>query len=484
MRTNTLRTAALFLLLTAGNATQAKCAGSRAVAAHAPAAYAPSARETAFLDTLERRTFQFFWDVSDSTTGLTPDRWPTRTFASIGATGFGLTAYPIGAERGYVTRRQAAERALRTLRFLLHARQDTARVGPIGYRGFFYHFLVPETGERFKDTELSTIDTALLLAGALFCQSYFDRPEPSEAAIRSVAESLYVRVDFAWTQVRPPTLCLGWSPEEGPLPYDWRGYNETMLYHLLALGSPAHRPAGNVWGGYAAGYKWGTFEGQDYLGFAPLFGYQYTHIWVDFRGIQDSTMRARGSDYFINSRKATLAQRAYAMRNPAGWTGYGSGLWGLTACDGPLDGPLELNGRQREMHTYWPRGASFTHVNDDGTICPSAAAGSIVFAPEIVVSTLISMRLRFGDGLFTKYGFVDALNPSLPPSVRVQQGRLDPKLGWFDTDYLGIDQGPILAMLENYRSGLVWKYMRRSPHLVRGLRAAGFTGGWLERAAK
>ena len=438
------------------------------------------AREIAFLDTLERRTFGYFWDRSDARTGLTLDRWPTPSFVSVGAVGFALTAYPIGAERGYITRAQARQRVLATLRFFWTAGQDSAAHGSTGYRGFFYHFLDPESGTRFETVELSTMDSALLLAGALFCQSYFDGSNPDEGEIRLLADSLYRRADWKWTQVRPPPLALGWSPEEGPLPYDWRGYNETMVLHVLALGSPTHPVGPAAWGAYTAGYRWGTFHGIEHLGFPPLFGHQYSHVWIDFRGIRDSTMRARGLDYFENSRRATLAQRAYAIENPSAHASYGADLWGLTACDGPLDGTLAIGGRSREFHTYWARGASFTEIRDDGTIAPCAAGGSVAFAPEVTIPMLMGLRERYGDRVFGRYGFVDALNLDLRGTKKVSQGRVAPGVGWFDTDYLGIDEGPMLAMIENLRSELVWRTMRKNPYLVRGLRQAGFTGGWLD----
>jgi hypothetical protein len=255
-----------------------------------------------------------------------------------------------------------------------------------------------------------------------------------------------------------------------------------MILHVLALGSPTHPVGPDAWTAYTSGYRFGTFHGQEHLGFAPLFGHQYSHVWIDFRGIRDSVMRAHDLDYFENSRRATLAQRAYAIANPSGFAGYGAALWGLTACDGPIDKKLEVAGRTREFFTYRARGASFTEVIDDGTIAPTAAAGSIAFAPEIVIPTLVAMRERYGEPLFGRYGFVDALNPTLNVDVPVQHGKVVTGAGWFDTDCLGIDQGPILAMIENHRTGLVWRYMRRNPHLVRGLRAAGFTGGWLDAA--
>ena len=447
-------------------------------------AFTPSSEEAAFLDTLEERTFRFFWDLSSPATGLTPDRHPTRSFASISGTGFALTAYPIGVERGYVSREAARKRVLDTLRFLWTARQDTSASGSIGYKGFFYHFLDPDTGHRFEQVELSTVDTALLLAGVLFCQSYFDQADADEGTIRALAESLYARVDWQWASPRPPLVGHGWTPEEGFLQWDWGGYNEAMILYLLALGSPTHAVSPEAWGAWTRGYRWGSYEGQEHYGFAPLFGHQYTQVWVDMRGVQDDSVRAHGLDYFENSRRATLAQRSYAIKNPGGWTGYGEGLWGLTACDGPVNGTYPIAGRPREFRTYSARGASFTHLEDDGTICPSAAGGSIVFAPEIVIPTLFAMRRTYGEPLFSQYGFVDALNPTFQLDVPVQHGRVVPGVGWFDTDYLAIDQGPILAMIENYRSEFVWKVMRRNPHLVRGLRRAGFQGGWLDEGTK
>ncbi|HTM57665.1 MAG TPA: glucoamylase family protein [Candidatus Udaeobacter sp.] len=433
----------------------------------------------AFVDSLERGTFRWFWDLRGIDSVLTPDREPTRSFSSVGAIGFALTAYPIGAERGWVRRDAAARRARATLEYLWRAPQDSSGGANAGYRGFFYHFLVPETGARFKDVELSTIDTALLLAGALFCESYFDRRNPVEARVRALAESLYARADWRWMQVRPPTLALGWTPEKGFLPYDWRGYDEAMLLQVLALGATRHPVEGDVWEAWTRGYRWGTFQGEEYIGFAPLFGYQYSHIWIDFRGIQDDYTKKRGIDYFENSRRATRAQHAYALANPGGFRGYGPRLWGLSACDGPIDSALVLGGRSREFHTYEARGASFVRVTDDGTIAPCAAAGSIAFEPELVIPTLRAMREDFGADAFGAHGFVDALNPTLNVAVRVPQGRIVPGVGWFDTDRLGIDQGPILAMIENWRSGLVWRVMRRNPHMIRGLRRAGFRGGWL-----
>jgi len=442
-----------------------------------------TASDAALLDDVERRSFQYFWDLADSRTLLIPDRAPTPSFSSIAAVGFGLTAYGIGAERGYVTREQAAERTLATLRSLLAMRQGPEPRGVSGNKGFFYHFLDMRTAERFKTVELSTVDTSLLMAGVLFAQSYFDRGGATEAAIRSTAEELYERVDWAWGQARKPAISMGWTPEEGFHTYDWRGYNEAMIVVVLALGSPTHPVAASAWDEYTRTDRWGTFYGEEHVLFAPLFGHQYSHVWIDFRGIRDALMRARGIDYFENSRRATLAQHAYAVDNPGRWRDYGEGVWGLSACDGPLDATLSIDGRARTFMGYAARGATEGDVRDDGTITPTAAASSIAFTPELSIAAMREMRRRYGANLYSRYGFLDAFNPTLRTlqgGAAVKTGRVDPRQGWFDGDYLGIDEGPIVAMIENHRSGLVWRTMRRNPHLVRGLRRAGFTGGWLD----
>jgi hypothetical protein len=428
---------------------------------------------------VERRSFHYFWDLADPNTLLVPDRAPTPSFSSIAAVGFGLTAYGIGAERGYVSRAEAAQRTLATLRSLLAMKQGPEARGVSGYHGFFYHFLDMKTGERFQDVELSTVDTSLLLAGALFSQSYFDRDDATERAIRESAEELYRRVDWPWEVVRPHAISMGWKPEEGFHSWDWRGYNEAMIVVILALGSPTHPVEPEAWNEYTRTYKWGTFQGQEHLLFAPLFGHQYSHVWIDFRGIQDQYMRGKGIDYFENSRRATLSQRAYAMANPDGWRDYGPDIWGLTACDGPMDATLTIDGRPRTFHSYHARGATQGEVRDDGTIAPTAAASSIAFTPELSIAAMRAMRSRYGDDLYSKYGFVDAFNPTLRTTDELKHGRVNPRLGWFDVDYLGIDQGPIIAMIENHRSQLVWRVMKRNEHVRRGLVGAGFEGGWL-----
>ncbi len=441
-----------------------------------------SAEDVAFLDDLEQRTFRWFWEKTNPRNGLVPDREPTPSFSSVAAVGFGLAAYPIGVERGWVTREAARERTLTTLRFLRDAPVGEAAAGVAGTRGFLYHFLDMETGRRFEKVELSTIDTALCLAGALLCESYFDGQDPAEAEVRALAQELFRRADWEWASPRPPRISMGWAPEKGFLDYDWLGYNEAMIVHILALGSPTHPVGGEAWTAYTSTYRWATFQGQTFLNFAPLFGHQYSHVFLDLEGIRDAYMREKGIDYFENSRRATLAQREYAIANPGGFAGYGPEVWGLTACDGPADVTLDVNGRRVRFFSYAARGAGAGDVRDDGTLAPAAAAGSLPFTPELSVKALRTMVGRWGDDLYGAYGFRDAFNPTFTFSAALKHGRVVPQKGWFDVDALGIDQGPILAMIENLRSGLVWKTMRKNPAIVRGLVRAGFTGGWLERA--
>ncbi|MEO8218700.1 MAG: glucoamylase family protein, partial [Acidobacteriota bacterium] len=312
--------------------------------------------------------------------------------------------------------------------------------------------------------------------------SYYDRDTPTEQEIRTIAEQLYNNADWTWTQVPDGTVSMGWGPEKQFIDYQWHGLDEAMILYVMALGSETHPIDEKAWSAWTSTYKWGTYYGQDHLGFPPLFGHQYSQIWIDFRGIQDAYMRERGIDYFENSRRATLAQHSYAVDNPGNWDDYGEDIWGLTACYGPLDATVNVHGTPRKIATYTARGADFMGVNDDGTIAPTAAVSSIVFAPEIVLPTIAAMEVKYGNNLYLQYGFVDAFNPSLKDgSTTVDFGKIVPGVGWFDTSYLGIDQGPIVAMIENYRSELIWKTMRRNPHIIHGLKRAGFTGGWLEK---
>jgi hypothetical protein len=435
-------------------------------------------------DDIEKRTFDYFWAVGNTSNGLVPDRFPSKSPASIAAVGFALTAYAIGADRGYVDRAAARDRTLATVRFFRDAPQGSQRTGKTGYKGFFYHFLDMKTGMRTWHSELSTVDTALLLGGMLHAQAYFNGDHPDEVEIRDAVDAIYWRIDWKWAQVRGSLISLGWSPEKGHLPFDWSGYNEAMLVVLLAMGSPTHPVAESAWAEWSKSYHnaWGRFMGYEHLSFAPLFGHQYSHVWIDFRGIRDAAMRQHGIDYFENTRRAVYAQRAYAIANPKNFYEYGANVWGFTACDGP--GKLRVfdrTNRFRYYLDYSARGAGRYATVDDGTIAPTAALSSLPFAPEIVIPAVQEMHDRYGKYIYSQYGFVDSFNRSLTATdVKLSDGHVDPSFGWIASDCIGIDQGPILAMIGNYRNDLVWDDMRNCKPLRRGLEKAGFEGGWLE----
>lgn len=431
---------------------------------------------------IERRTFQFFWDTTNEVNGLTPDRFPSRPFASIASVGFALTAYPIGIENGWVSRNQAVDRTLTTLRFFRDLPMGPQRTGRAGYRGFYYHFLDMQDGRRYDSwVELSSVDTALLLMGVLFAQSYYDGDDAREKEIRQIADTLYRRVDWTWLQQRKPLISMGWFPESGFIEHDWMGYNEAMMTYILALGSPTHPVSPDAWTVWTRTYNndWGVYQGQEYLSFGPLFGHQYSHVWIDFRDIQDQYMRERGIDYFLNSRRAALAQRDYAIDNPKQWKGYGENVWGLTASDGPQNTQQAYRGEMREFRHYSSRGAGLRENFDDGTIAPTAAVSSIVFAPEVVIPATQEMHKRFGDYIYSSYGFLDSFNPSFDYDIPLKTGRLVPGKGWVASDYIAIDQGPILTMIANYRNEFVWNVMKKNRYVRRGLERAGFSGGWL-----
>lgn len=460
----------------------AMAVGAASFAPAAAGAPAASALPAWFGD-LERRTFDFFWNTANPRNGLVPDRWPTPAFSSIAAVGFALTAYPIGVERGWITRAQARARTLATLRTFDTLPQGDARSGTAGHKGFFYHFLDMETGLRFRETELSSVDTTLLFLGILFAGAWFDGADADEATIRRLAQRIVDRADWRWFTNDRGTVSMGWHPERGFIERAWDGYNEGMMVYIVGLGSGARPLADGAWDAWASTYPafWRGEGATRHLAFAPLFGHQYSQMWIDFRGIRDATMRRERLDYFENSRRATYANRAYCIANPMRWDGYSRDIWGLTACDGPADVTLPFKGRQATFFGYSARGPlGQPDERDDGTLAPTAALGSLAFAPEIVVPAANAMR-RW-PGLYGRYGFLDSFNPSFRYDVpKVTTGTVSKTSGWVAKDYLGIDQGAILGAIANTRNEGVWRVMRRSPVIRRGLERAGFTGGWLAR---
>jgi hypothetical protein len=426
------------------------------------------------VEELKKRTFNFFWNEAYDNNLQIPDRHPTLRFSSIAATGFGLTAYLIGTENGFITREEAAERTLKTLQILSGLPQGPDSTGVSGYKGFFYHFLTIDQALRYKNVELSSIDTGLLMAGIISAIQYFNRNSSEEEAIRELGNALFRRVEWDWMYVNDGKLSMGWRPEKGYIPASWDGYNEAMILIVMAMGSPTHPIPDDAWAGWTSTYEWGSFKGQEYLQFSPLFGHQYSHMYIDFRGIQDTYMQGKGIDYFENSRRATLANRAYCIDNPKQFAAYGADQWGLTACDGPAGLDTTWNNNSIRFMTYSARGASALRVTDDGTLSPTAAGGSIPFAPEECMSALKNMWENNYEHLIGEYGFKDAFNLSFTFTQDTKDH------GWFDHDYLGIDQGPILIQMQNYENEFVWNLMKKSPYIIDGLKKAGFKGGWLE----
>ena len=434
----------------------------------------------ALADDQARRAFDFFWQQAHPVTGLVPDRLSDPSVCNIGGMGFCLSALIIGVQRGWITRAQGRDRVWTTLRGLLQAPQGEQASGTAGHRGFFYRFLSRDNFQRAWGCELSTVDTSLLLGGVLHCQSFFTGSDAVEAEIRSKADELYRRVDWVWAQNGQGSISHGWKPEGGFLPYAWRGYNEAMLVYLLALGSPTHAVDASAWNEWTQDYQWawGTRWGQTCLHFGSIFGHFFTHGWVDLRGIRDAYMRDKDLDYVENSRRAIKAARQYAIENPRRLAGYDAQTWSLTASDGPGFATMtDALGIRRRFGGY-----SAHYMNgddDDGTIAPYGAVCAMAFEPVLASESILSMYRRYGGSIYGRYGFM-AFNRTLPYPFRSMKGRFVNRLGWVDSeDYLAIEVGPALLMLENHRNGSLWASLRGNPYLRTGLQRAGFTGGWL-----
>jgi hypothetical protein len=417
---------------------------------------------------LERDTFKYFADEMNPENGLVPDSTKQGAPCSIAVVGFALTTYPIAVERAYMTRAEAVERCLSNLRFF-HDGPQGREPDAIGYKGFYYHFLDMKTGRRVWNSEISTIDTTYLLAGALTSAMYFDRETKEEREIRNLAEALYARSDWQWAQNGGLTVTHGWKPETGFIKYRWTGYSEALILYILGLASPTFPLATRSYQAWTTTYKWKKLYGHEFVYAGPLFIHHLSHMWVDFRGIQDAYMRDKAIDYFENSRRAIYAQQAYAMRNPKKFVGYDRFCWGITASDGPGPAVRKIKGRTIRFHDYVAR--SIPNGPDDGTLAPWAVAGSLPFAPEVVLPSLKRINKDYPD-MTSKYGFKCSYNPTFVSGPRKGSG-------WVSQGYYGLDQGPIVMMIENYRSGLIWRLMRQCPYIVKGLRRAGFSGGWL-----
>jgi hypothetical protein len=392
-----------------------------------------SKKDEAFLDDLERQGCLYFWEQASPKTGQVLDRAQNdlggardpRRMASIAGTGFGLTALCIADRRGYLPHAQIVERVRTTLEWHLNSLPEV--------HGFFYHFTDIETGARYRDVELSSIDTSLLLCGVLTARAYFDDPH-----IQTLAKQIYERVDWPWMLNGGKTFSMGWRPNTGFLHSWWENYCELMMIYLLAIGSPTHPVAPEYWNNFTRPvihYKeYNYISGND-----PLFTHQYSQAFYDFRGKRDAY-----ADYFANSVTATRAHKAFCLTYPK-W--YSEDYWGITASD------------SEGGYTAW--GGPPAQGPIDGTVVPSAAAGSLAFVPADCVTVLRAMRTKWGKQAWGRYGFVDAFHPAA---------------NWYDADVLGIDQGISVVMAENLRSGLVWSTFMRNRECVSAMQRAGFHG--------
>ncbi|HOE25868.1 MAG TPA: glucoamylase family protein [Bacteroidales bacterium] len=425
--------------------------------------YLLSSEDEAMLDSIQKKTFLFFMGEHHPEWGIVRDRTASWAPASIASTGFGIPSFAIGVERGWITRDEAAQITLNMMNFFVNSLQSPDTLAS-GYKGFYYHFLRMDTGLREWRCELSSVDTGLLMMGILFARNYYDRDNETENQIRSQASLMLENIEWDFMMM-PDTgnyarqISMGWHPESGLHKMGWSGYNEALFLYILAAGTGLEN-AKESYRSWLSSYKWQTpYEGLSHVAFPPLFGHQFSHCFIDFRGLADEYMRDKGIDYFENSRRATRVQRQYAIDNPHGWVGYDSLCWGVTASDGPGD---KYNFGEREFLGYAGRGTSGPEYNyfDDGTIAPYGPLSSLPFAPEIVIPTIRSINEKMGDKIWGRYGYYDSFNLTA---------------GWVNDDFIGIDQGPMLIMIENFRTGLVWNYVMNDPVIQKGLQTLGFS---------
>lgn len=422
------------------------------------------------LHRLQKESFGYFASQINPSNGLVRDKTQVPSPSSIAVTGFSLAVNIVAVERGFMRRSAALRRTLAAVRFFSDSPQGP-EPGSTGHRGFYYHFLDMEGGRRAWECELSTMDTGLLLLGMLAAAEYFSGDGSLERELRERVGGILRRVDWRWACNGGLTLTHGHRPGRGFLRNRWRGYSEALPLYLLALGAQERPLSRKNYAAWTRTYKWKRVFGHDYLYAGPLFIHQFLHAWIDFRGLQDAYMREKSSDYFENSRRATYIQREYCRRNPHGFHCYSDLSWGISACDGPGPCVRSVRGRKTRFLGYHARGVPFGP--DDGTISLGAAAASLPFAPEIVLPT-IEYFLGTEVGSRAPLGFAASFNPAFRDGSR---------LGFWKSRFdFGLNHGPLILMMENHRSGLIWRLMRSCRPVVAGLRRAGFSGGWLSGA--
>jgi hypothetical protein len=422
--------------------------------------------DEALQESLQRAAFEYFPLYTNSRNGLVADTSRENSPCSIAVLGFAFATSAVAVERGWTERAEAVQRALSALRFLRDSDQSGSSTAT-GFKGFYYHFLDMETGARVWRSELSMIDTALLIAGALTARMYFSAESPDEVELRELTEYLYRRIDWCWAQDDKPTMRMGWKPECGFLHYGWEGYSEAMLMYVLAMGSPTHPIPGDCYNAWTSTYQWENLYGRDCLYAGPLFVHHFSHAWLDFRGIRDSFMREKDSDYFENSRRAAYIQREYAKRNPHEFTGYDENGWGLSACEGPTGTWLGVSGAAQPALGYAARGVPYGP--DDGTLSAPSVVASLPFAPGIVLEAARNLLARYPEVLSG-----GRMSTGVNPTLTDANGS-----AWVSPGHYGLDQGIVMMMIENHRSGQIWQLMRACAPIRRGLCRAGFRGGWL-----
>jgi hypothetical protein len=420
--------------------------------------------DEAFLDRLQRGAFACLTEFTNTKNGLVADTSRDGSPCSIAVVGFALSCYPIAVERGWMSRADAVALTLTTLRFFSTSAQGE-EPDATGMRGFYYHFLDMQTGKRVWQCELSLVDTSLLIAGILTVGSYFSGTG-EEAEIREISDALYRRVDWHWAQNGQETIAQGWKPECGFLHYGWEGYNEATIVYVLAAGSPTYPVSNTSFGAWTSTYQWENLLGIDVLYSGPLFTHLFSHAWIDYRDIRDQFMRDIDSDYFENSRHAIGIQREYAARNPREYVGYGRDLWGITAGDGPGSSEMRESKRDRRFFGYMSRGVPFGP--DDGTLAPWGMLATVPFNADAALCGTRQL-LKAYPQVLKDDRFSSGFNPTLE-----KRGAC-----WLSDGWYGLDQGILVMMIENHRSGLVWQLTRACTAICDGLRGAGFQGGWL-----
>jgi hypothetical protein len=414
---------------------------------------------------LQCETYDYFRHERNPENGLVPDKTEPGAPCSTAVVGLSLTASLVAMERGYETRDTVIQKTLTTLRFFFKSQQSAAK-DATGFKGFYYHFLDMKTGKCTWDSELSTIDTALLMAGILSVGQYFQGVSTEEREIRDLAKALYERVDWKWATNGKNTLSHGWTPEQGFLPYRWdQGYSEALILYVLALGSPTFPIEKKGYDEWLTTFEWKKVYDIEYLYAGPLFIHQLSHLWIDFRGIHDEFNQKVGIDYFENSRRATYVQQKYAIENPYHFRRYGELCWGFTASDGPGPAVCDINHHDVIFYNYTARGAPFGP--DDGTVSPWAAATSLPFAPEIVIPTVehVIEKMRMKNP--QKYGFEASFNLTFPKKNHDDHP-------WVSPYRFGLNQGPVILMIENHETEMIWKLMKEVEGIQQGLKAAGY----------